>query len=383
MFFFMEGLPRSGKSYETVSEYILPALQKGRPVDAYVEGLNHQQFADLAEISLEKCQELLVTIKREDVPRIYEVARKDALVVIDELQNFWQKGRQPLNDEMTKFITEHGHEGQDIIGMGQCLNDCHTMWRNRTARKFTFQKQDAIGRPNNYKWTAYQGQMTEKGIKFSKINSGVREYNAKYFGLYKSHSDGVSNFDTFKDDRTNLFKNKTFLFYIPLFFVVFFYALYYIYGFFTEGAFNDSPEAVKPVVQKQTDFDRLQAQFNSQPPAKIETAPKPQVSLPKAPERNLAPTNYLKDISERYRLRLEAYVVKKDGTKIVRVQAFDDSYHLQEYFTETEIESLGWSVDIKDYGLNLTSSVDDTVIIVRPWPIDPYGKVSEQSSSSL
>lgn len=45
MLIFHEGLPRSGKSYEAMVRHIIPALQKGRHVWAYIEGLNHARIA--------------------------------------------------------------------------------------------------------------------------------------------------------------------------------------------------------------------------------------------------------------------------------------------------------------------------------------------------
>ncbi|NQX97359.1 MAG: Zonular occludens toxin, partial [Flavobacteriales bacterium] len=265
----MEGLPRSGKSYETASQYILKSLKEGRPIDAYIEGLNFEQFAELAELPIEKVKELLVQITREQVPEIYKHTRKNALVVIDELQNFFQAGRQPMSDEMTKFLTEHGHEGQDIIGMGQDLNDVHKLWRNRCQRKFVFEKQDAIGRDGHYKWTAYRAIRAKNGLKFEKINSGTRKYEEKYFGLYASHSEGVSNFDTFKDDRTNIFKTAGVTFYLPLFLCVFAYAGYHIYGVFSGGGITNAPSVS---IEQQIDQDIARQQQKIAPPTEIAVA---------------------------------------------------------------------------------------------------------------
>lgn len=55
MLIFHEGLPGSGKSYEALVSHIIPRLKDGRTVDAYIEGLNFEKIAELAEITLEHC----------------------------------------------------------------------------------------------------------------------------------------------------------------------------------------------------------------------------------------------------------------------------------------------------------------------------------------
>jgi len=65
MIFFHEGMPRSGKSYESMEKHIIPALAKGRSVDAYLYGLDHEKIAPLAGIDVERCKELLVELTTE------------------------------------------------------------------------------------------------------------------------------------------------------------------------------------------------------------------------------------------------------------------------------------------------------------------------------
>lgn len=50
MLIFHEGLPGSGKSFEACVKHIVPALQKGRKVFAYIEGLNHEKFSEVFEL---------------------------------------------------------------------------------------------------------------------------------------------------------------------------------------------------------------------------------------------------------------------------------------------------------------------------------------------
>ena len=119
MLIFYEGRPGSGKSLCAIKEYVVPMLAKHRKVFAYVEGLNHKQIAELAGIDLEKCIELLQVLTREQVPHFYKFIENDAFVVIDEVQNFFPKGRKPLDQETANFFAEYRHLGLDILLMGQ------------------------------------------------------------------------------------------------------------------------------------------------------------------------------------------------------------------------------------------------------------------------
>ncbi|MDI3323922.1 zonular occludens toxin domain-containing protein [Pontibacterium granulatum] len=386
MFMFMEGLPGAGKSYEAAVYYIAEELKKGRPVDAYIEGLNHDKFAEVTAVPLDELKTLLIQITREQVREIYKHARKDALVVIDEMQNFWPKGRQTLSDEMTKFVTEHRHEGQDIIGMGQDINDVHNIWRNRCAKKFVMQTQDMVGRPNKYTWTAYQGKRTDKGIKFVKIKSGTRTYEEKYFGLYKSHSDGTSNFDTFEDDRTNLLKSKKLILGVPATLGIAGYAVWYLATTIFSGTGVSNKEALEAVSNKpatvQTSFQDIDKQFNQVDdvaPGQIKIAPEPTATpLPPAP---VEPIDYVDEIATKYRLRLAGMAVTHDGRRIIQIQALDTTLHLKELFREYELEALGWEVIVKPYGVLLVKG--DVEHIVRQWPIDPFGQTNRHTGQRL
>ena len=378
MFMFMEGLPRAGKSYETCSEYILEAIKKGRPVDAYVEGLNHEKFAELSGRTLEEVQELLVFIPQENVRTIHEYCRKDALVVIDELQDFFPTGRQKLTDEMTTFVTQHGHEGQDIIGMGQDINDVHNIFRRRCDRKFVFHKQDVVGRPAHYVWTSYKGVKGGRDVKFVKVDSGTKKYKDEFFGLYKSHSDGTNNFETFKDDRVNVLNSKAVRLGIPAFVVAMGFAIYYLYGFVSgDRAMVANVEPVKTIEapKPSTSFQSLEDKFNQS--TKVTSTEKEVPKVTYAP-----PEDYVENIAQKYRLRLGGTAFNPRTKKhIVIIQAFDGSFRLQEKFTGEELLSLGWEIDHKDYGVILHNQ--NRQYVVRAWPIEPFGKTPSTISNIL
>ncbi len=366
MIIFHEGLPRSGKSYEAVIKHILPSLKSGRPVYSNINGLYEgcEKISLLLEMSLHECQALIHQLSDEDVYKLQDVVPKDAMICIDEIQNYYPSGRQTLPKDTIKYVAEHGHHGHDIVLMGQSFNDVAPLWRRRTQRKIMFTKKTAIGKPNEYKWTAYEAQSPEK---FQKIASGGGVYDPKYFGTYKSHQDGTKNTTfAYEDDRTNIFKQKNMLIGVPLFLAMIFYSLTYLYGFFTEPSFAQAKDKEVKTVQVVKESKKTIKEDNQ-----------------KAVKPVYVPIDYLDNIAHTYKLRLSAYILDKDGKFThALIDAYDSTQHLKERFMLSEVRALGWNVEFKLYGLDIRKR--NVLHVVRPYPLDePYGKVNNYVSNSL
>lgn len=376
MIIFHEGMPRSGKSYEAVVYYILEALKNKRPVDAYVKGLDHAKLAELAGITEEECRELLNIIDKEQVPEIYSHVRKNSLVVLDELQNFWPNGRQKLPEPVQLFITEHGHDGHDILAMGQDMRDCHAVWRRRVSQKTFFLKMEAIGQANRYQWTTYKAVRPEK---FEKVNSGIRSYEEKYFGSYASHNDGTTNKGQFQDDRANVLKRKSLLV-APLAVVLMIAsAIWMSTSFFAEDGAMVNSVAKHQQQPQRSDFDALEAEFNKPTGSSIPTAV---ASKPQQPEIQWTgtPVDYLNKVASQNRLRLAA-MVQHDGRLFAVVQVIDKTNHMVEEFRADELTAMGWHLEPTSYGL--IAKADTTEHLIRAWPFDPVGQVNRRTRESL
>lgn len=380
MLIFHEGLPGSGKSYEALAKHIIPALEKGRKVFAYVEGLNHERIAEVAGISLEKCRALLIPISREEVPRLPEIVENDALIVVDELQNFWPVDRLPLNPQITQFVTEHRHRGLDILAMGQDLRDCHNLWRRRVSQKVVFTKLEALGLANRYRWVVYKAVTAER---FEKITSGTSNYDPRYFGCYASHTDGTENTATYQDQRANLFRSSYFRFGLPAAVAVGVFAISYLFKFFSGGGpvpvnmakASPEPQAVEAELKAYTSAPTGEPVPDPDPEPKRAPQPAQVVQLPPPPP---PPVDYFDDMAKRYRLRLSA-LMEGEGKLLAYVDALDNSYHLKERFTVQDLEALGWTVTRTEYGLDLSRG--ELTHIARPWPLDPFGRVADQVRS--
>lgn len=364
MIIFHEGLPRSGKSYEATKEHIVPALKKGRKVFARINGLNYEKLAQLAEITLEQCQSLLFHISEEQVPTIYEHVENDALVIIDELQNFFPSGRTKLSPQITQFVTEHGHRGLDIITMGQSLADCNNLWRRRTQRKIQFLKLDMVGREKSYRWTAFQGVLDGKGeITFTKINSGVKNYDPAYFGAYLSHQPDTENKDNLQDDRLNLFKTGGIKYGLPAALIVGVYAIYHLVGFF-------NPEPKQPEHQQQVSSQTLPA-----------TSTQPSLDTRTVPVRP-ATWDFVQANTERYNPKLTYLSSYADYIQDFLVVWEDSSGRIMDQLYMQDVKALGYKAVVKGSGIELVKG--DIRLWFRWMPLtESYARVPEQTKENL
>lgn len=387
-----EGQPRSGKSYEAAVYVILESIKKGRKVWAYIEGLNHKKFAELANITIEQCHELLVEINEDDVKNIpkkcYDEGWKDGWVVIDEIQDFYPSGRQQLDKITTKFITRHGHEGLDVLIMGQSLSDVHKLWRVRTQQKTQFLKQDAIGKQDSYLWTVFRAKLDANGNpKFNKISSGSKKYEQKYFGLYQSHSEGTENTDNHIDSRANVFKTPLFTRIIPSFLALAFFAFYFLYGFFTQSLVNENKtESVNTAVKKDDIVKYTQPKIiqprlkNNLEEIKIATLKKKTEALEKELDLLKNPPDYISNLITKNRPRLQMLLYTGKKT-LGYIEFLDSSFRSKERLSLIQLKSLGWDYKlVDDY---LVISKNDDSHIVTAWPIEPFAKSSNHATKRL
>jgi zona occludens toxin len=363
MIIFHEGLPRSGKSYEATKEHIIPALKKGRKVFARINGLNYEKIAELAEITPEECQQLLVHITEDQVPTIHQHVENDALVIIDELQNFFPAGRTKLSPEITQFVTEHGHRGLDIITMGQSLADCNNLWRRRTQRKIQFLKLDMVGRENSYKWTAFQGSLDGKGeITFTKINAGVKKYDPAYFGAYLSHQPDTENKDNLQDDRLNILKTKGMKYGLPSAVCVGIFAIYHLYSFFQ--APQQSQPTPKPQQQSVTPAaNQSQLQTRTEP-----VRPKSWDFVQANNEKYIAKLTYMASYSTYIQ---DFLVIWEDSQGRIIDQLYMNDF-----------QQLGYTFVVKGSGIEAIKG--EVKLWFRWMPLtESYGRVPEQTKENL
>lgn len=385
MLIFHEGLPGSGKSFAAMVDHIGPALKKGRKVYAYVEGLNHEKIAEALELPLETVQELLHQVQREHVPTIYEHVENDALVVIDELQNFWPSGRQKLSPEITQFVTEHRHRGLDVLCMGQALADCHTLWKRRIENRIAFSNLDALGSDKRFSWTMYKQTRPDT---WEKTTSGTGQYDPRFFGTYKSHTDGTKNTEHYKDRRAVIWNSPVFKYALPGFIIVAALALWFIVKIFSspdlgitkaETRPGSKSAAVEPVRVSETVYkvengkETVVSHTDSGLPA----------SLPPAQPRNAMTLGaHVAALMENHRVRLAAVVLSAKPRVVIEWR--DTANRVVETLEAADLAMLGWHVLLNPSGTLAVLSDGQAQHVATPWPIaELTGKLSEAKTEQL
>lgn len=387
---FHEGLPGAGKSYEACVYHILPALKEGRQVVTNIRGVNFAKFAELLGEPEEYIRMLLLYIEpaeqdgdESDLQRVKnEFANKtpdNAMIVWDEIQDYFPSGNYKLPLNQQKFWTEHRHRGLEIVIMGQDRDDVHKIIRSRIEDIIYFLKLQAVGRPNQYKWEQWQKQA--KG-KFVKIGSGVRSYDSNYFGLYSSHRRETVKGSVYQTERTNVLKNSKLLSLgVPFVFVGAIYAVYHLYGFFTGtgGAVASTQPSSAVTVQRVEPSSGL---TNPEPPSMQASAPAAS-AIDQKVQALPPPIDYLDKLAQQYQIRATAIIDSdKPGRELLgEIELLDSSYHIKERFRVSEIQALGWNVTRTGYGLLLEKQ--SVAYVARPWPIDIRGRVDEHTVRSL
>jgi zona occludens toxin len=375
---YSEGMPRSGKSLDAMKGHIVPALQQGRIVQVYIAGLDFKKIAEVAGLSFERVCQLLESIEADQVKNITDWAKDNALIVIDEVQNFWPNGREKLTDAMTLLITEHGHRGIDFLLMGQDLKDIHALWRRRVNKKMYFMKLDAIGKQKRYKWISYTATASEK---FTQIASDTAEYDESYFGTYKSHVGEHVNTGVYTDKRALLWSSRSFV-WLKRFGVVLLLAIGYLVYLFAGGGLGKSMG-----VKKQEPVYVPPAPTVSMPGGNALQHDRPQssVSAPSAVSAiNDVPPDYIQDISKRWRPRLSAWATKRDGSVFILVEWFDTSFRRMESLKADDIHQYGYSVKLKGEVAELKrEDGKGQALLVSSWPIDPFGHVSGEQTRAI
>lgn len=371
MIIFHEGLPGAGKSYEAMVERIIPAIAKGRTVVAYVEGLNHDHIAGLAQVTPERCRELLRVITREELQEVDEAGKvvadklpslavDNAMIVLDEAQNFWGN-RARIGRELTEFITEHRHRGIDIVLMGQDMRDVHATWRRRVELKLSFLKLNGLGAGKRYSVTTFRHL---GGDQFTKLSTVVRKYDPKYFGSYASHVSDDTNTEVYQDKRATLWHTPAFKYGAPLVLCLAVWGAWRSWTFF-------HPEPVKPVASAAARPAAPASAVAGQAAAAPQAPAKPD----RQPEEVVGPESVLRDLSERHRIRLAGLMMRGDKVQGV-VEWVDSGARVVERLTLETLRDMGVALLIGNGFVRLQAGTWQAMATM--WPTEAEGRVSAE-----
>lgn len=378
---FFEGLPRAGKSYEAMVTQIIPFLQKGKEVVAYIEGLNHDRIAEAAGIPVERVKELLFPLTRDDMkPREIEVngkkvaidgtwiekTRDNALHVLDEAQNWWPN-RLKATDQLTQFVTEHGHRGITVLLMGQSLKDVLALWRRRVDQKLVFLKLTHLGQAKRYRVTIYKGLGDDT---FVKVTDKFGSYDPKYFGTYASHVSDSTETETYTDARVNFWSSGFVKYAVPFIIVALVWGGWKSWSFF-------HPE---PVAAKPGSISAARATGAASPGAAPSPASAP-AAPPKPVDTRSPEERYFADLSDKARVRFGG-LVTGTGRRYGVVEWVDGGTRVIERLTFAQLEALGVAILVRADTAKLT--LGDWKQIATMWPgVEPEGRMSDAKLDAM
>lgn len=369
MLVFNEGVPRAGKSYDAVKNHILPALKKGRRVYARLNGLRHDKIAAHLGLAESDVRAQLVLVDTKEVVSAFSCSQddtgkwcipdhfKDALVVIDEVHEFYVNERKPLSPEVENFWALLGQNGGDAVIMTQWINRLHSAVKARIERKNTFQKLTAVGSKSRYRVTFFH---TTSPGKYEKVGGQTLKYDPAIFPLYDGYAPGAENTEVYEEGGKTVWAAMAVR--GVIFLVLGGIGLYFFAGFFLKS---------KPKSEPAPRASTQDAARRSQPVA--HGAGETVQGEPAAPEPERDPLadltteqRYVADLGEKGRIRL-ALIAQVAGEDRGWVQWIStESNEIIEQLDIRQLRALGYEVAVESYGLRL--SAGSHVTVATAWP---------------
>lgn len=248
------GLMRSGKSYEVVSEVIVPAIRSGRRVVTNVDGISEAAVHEFLKLNHPTDDEthygkiLHVDNAAVFLPDFFPfyddqkgshtdtVVQPGDLVCIDEAWRFWGSTDCKIHKNHKSFFLEHGHFTNektgvacDLVLMIQDMLTLHRFVKNVVAFNFRTHKKVSLGMGNTYSVTCFEGSKQSKAVR---IGEWVRKYKKEIFPLYSSFKGGVEGKTVNVDKRQNIFASKKLIVGGLLFLAFGIWSMYTVFRFF-------------------------------------------------------------------------------------------------------------------------------------------------------
>ncbi len=229
------GAPGGGKSYEAVVFHILPALAKGRKVITNLP-VNVDEFEKIHPGAAELI-EIRTTTKAPRPPEQLETGQNTQRVTLatatpwrsipfwhpDDFEDFWRhpdKGFGPLYviDEchiplpvrgtlvkVEEWFSLHRHHNADVLLITQSYGKISAAIRDLVQVVYRVRKNVALGSMGSYT------RKVQDGLRGEVVNTTMRQYEPKFFPLYKSHTQSSSGAELGANDIRPFWKHWTFI----------------------------------------------------------------------------------------------------------------------------------------------------------------------------
>ncbi|MGE5648885.1 MAG: zonular occludens toxin domain-containing protein [Bacillota bacterium] len=222
------GLMRSGKSYEVVSEIIVPAIRAGRNVVTNVDGISeekiheylkgkfpeddHSKYGRINHVTNAQVFDDKFFPYYDDEKNAHTdtIVQPGDLVAIDEAWRFWGD-KMKIKKNHQSFILEHGHFTHpmtnvacDMVLMIQDMGTLNRFIKNVVAFTYRTNKKVSLGLSKVYSLNAWEGKSMTKA---NHIGQWTRTYKKEIFPLYSSFKGGAQGVMVNVDKRQNIFRN--------------------------------------------------------------------------------------------------------------------------------------------------------------------------------
>ena len=222
------GEPGSGKTYEVVTEVVLPALREGRRVVSNIRGLHYAEMKAYLMVDCAvpeaKIGELhLVDVEEPGKPEFFytetnpkAVVRPGDLVVLDECWRWFAKG-MPINRAMFEFFRMHRQYVNDkgvscdVVLISQSIQDIDRKVLVVIEKHFRMEKYKTFGSKSRYSVEMFNGYRVSGN---ARVRLMVRKYNSRFFPFYSSYA-GKGGDEREVDRRFNVWKSPLFLVGVP------------------------------------------------------------------------------------------------------------------------------------------------------------------------
>jgi zona occludens toxin len=248
----------SGKSFEVVSNVIVPALGRGRRVISNIAGLEFEviksylmdekkipedQIGQLISVSHDAITDpqFWLTDKDDLSTRGELLMRPGDLVCLDEIWRFFEGFKRPP-ERVLNFVRMHRHMldengvSSDLALVTQDIMDIGPPVRRVIEETFRMTKLTMVGAPKKYRIDVYSGA---QGRDDKPLRSFFRSYDSKFFPMYSSHSlkkQGQQATEENIDDRGNILKHPGIRYGIPAGVVLFGFCIWFGISSFTDMA---------------------------------------------------------------------------------------------------------------------------------------------------
>lgn len=263
------GTPGSFKSCYAVENFVLPALRKGRKVFTNIEGLSVTHIAtyyDMDPISVEENLQVLGRVydqdgtwheDRDKIRKFYEDLPINALVIIDEAQNYFSSRdfKEQFSSDLIPWLTKHRHLGNDVVWITQNIESVDITFRRNTHLTYALRRAENLGMKN----AAFNYIFDRADLDRRHLARKMYRPDPMIFKLYSSYQE-----KDVKEDRKsyNVFLRSPFVW---LAIIVFAYAGYIlISGNFMRGMTNSHAPKKVEKVEKVPEVEKKQVASNQE-----------------------------------------------------------------------------------------------------------------------